>query len=294
MAEEATQAKEEKPWTQEDGQTLQDAIDKIFVPTGGDKGELGSLEFSLTIADPSLKDCPLIGSSTGFCTLCGYEMNEIVGRNCRFLIDPVAKHLINAEARTQARDFCNATRDGQVYKINDVMEEAWMPEGRPSDYGVFCAQTNMRKDGTLFKNMFYMRSVNLNDHTYILGLQSEIRDALDEDGAEKDGYKTDVYHKACALLEENMAEVERVLASKFWYSGPMRRQDDKDNEDGFCQPGPAQVWSGQQKAQGQAPIPKTESKSMLGRIWTCCSVDSHTVDMNSQVPQQAWQKPAGA
>ena len=27
-----------------------------------------------------IQDCPLIGSSTGFCTLCGYEMNEIVGR----------------------------------------------------------------------------------------------------------------------------------------------------------------------------------------------------------------------
>ena len=61
------------------------------------------LTFSLTIADPRLPDCPLIGCSAGFATLCGYEMEEIVGRNCRFLLDPVPVEQINGRCGCTAR-----------------------------------------------------------------------------------------------------------------------------------------------------------------------------------------------
>ena len=37
------------------------------------------------ITDPSIPDNPIIFASQGFLDLTGYPMNEVLGRNCRFL-----------------------------------------------------------------------------------------------------------------------------------------------------------------------------------------------------------------
>merc|ERR1719454_31572 len=81
---------------------LQFAIDSIFAE-GTD--HIGNCQFSVTIADPILKDCPLVGCSTGFTRLCGYEMDEIVGRNCRFLVDPVPEQYRDDVTRRRTREF---------------------------------------------------------------------------------------------------------------------------------------------------------------------------------------------
>jgi len=44
-----------------------------------------SLNFCVTVADPTLDDSALIAVSQGFEDLTGYEATEVVGRNCRFL-----------------------------------------------------------------------------------------------------------------------------------------------------------------------------------------------------------------
>merc|ERR1712151_1076300 len=84
-----------RAWTRELAKDLQEAVDRIFAKNT----KLAKCEFSLTIADPMLDGCPLIGCSTGFGKLCGYDMHEIVGRNCRFLIDPVPKDLVDQKLR---------------------------------------------------------------------------------------------------------------------------------------------------------------------------------------------------
>ncbi len=38
-----------------------------------------------TVADNTLPDCPLVYVSDGFCDLTGYQPEEILGHNCRFL-----------------------------------------------------------------------------------------------------------------------------------------------------------------------------------------------------------------
>mmetsp|Transcript_23427 Transcript_23427/g.51786 ORF Transcript_23427/g.51786 Transcript_23427/m.51786 type:complete len:223 (-) Transcript_23427:314-982(-) len=206
-------------WSEEHGQILQDAVDKIFNKEVGIEG----LEFSFTIADPMLEGCPLIGCSTGFGTLCGYQMHEIVGRNCRFLVEPVPDELVNDKVRRISREYCAAIVESRNYTIPDEDREPWMPPDRHSDDGIFCVQTNSRKDGTLFKNMFYLKKIDIGDHPYIIGLQSEL---ADDDLVQ-------AANDACRLLDSHMWEVERTLGKFYWISTAMRRQEENEPSDGF-------------------------------------------------------------
>lgn len=220
-------------WTQEDSDKLQQAVTRVFGVAGQD---LKGFQFSLTLADPLIEGCPLIGCSTGFGQLCGYEMEEIVGRNCRFLVDPVPEELINTKVRLWSRAFCDAAREQKSFRIPAEELEPWMPSSQPMDGGIFCAQTNARKDGSLFENLFYLRCFELNDQPYIAGLQTELPMGClrghSEPGSEE---ALAACHRACLLLDKNWAEVERVLASLFWFMGPMRRQDDMDIDDGYME-----------------------------------------------------------
>jgi len=208
-----------KAWTEELAKELQDAVDRIF----NTDEKLAKLEFSLTIADPRLDGCPLIGCSVGFGTLCGYEMNEIVGRNCRFLVDPVPQELVNRKMRDRSREFCEAVRDGKHHDIVYPPLEPWMPVGVPGE--IFCVQMNARKDGSLFRNMFHLVAVELDDQPYILGLQTELLQDTESQAA---------CSLACNVLRANMDEGDKVLTSTFWYSAPLRRQSlSVDAEEGL-------------------------------------------------------------
>ena len=87
-------------WTAEQAAEMQLAANNIFETDE----RLRACQFSLSISDPNLKDCPFVGCSTGFTKMTGYEMDEVLGRNCRFLVDPVPAEYVNEAARTNARD----------------------------------------------------------------------------------------------------------------------------------------------------------------------------------------------
>jgi len=59
--------------------------------TDADSGQLLSEQamdqapIGITVSDPSQPDNPLIQVNDGFCTLTGYDREEFLGRNCRFL-----------------------------------------------------------------------------------------------------------------------------------------------------------------------------------------------------------------
>eukprot|EP00747_Dinoflagellata_sp_TGD_P179611 gnl/TRDRNA2_/TRDRNA2_30677_c0_seq1.p1 gnl/TRDRNA2_/TRDRNA2_30677_c0~~gnl/TRDRNA2_/TRDRNA2_30677_c0_seq1.p1 ORF type:complete len:343 (-),score=49.38 gnl/TRDRNA2_/TRDRNA2_30677_c0_seq1:99-1046(-) len=195
-------------------EALEKAVNRFFAQDGG---TFATLSFSVTIADPNLDQCPLIGCSTGFCTLCGYEMEEITGRNCRFLVDPVPPELTDNEVRRRAWEFCNAVKEGRDYQIPDEEQEQWMPTG--SNGELFCVQWNARKDGSLFRNMFYLRVVRLDGSPYILGLQAEMPSE-----EKRCSIIPEECQAACELLNTNMNKVEMVLAGTFWCDFPMRRQ----------------------------------------------------------------------
>lgn len=151
-------------------------MDSIF----GAGSSVFGLEFSFTIAAPFLEDCPLVGCSTGFLKLCGYSLSDILGLSFRFLIDQVPPEQIDSDARRLTQEFCRAVQDGKEYRVPDVDRKPWMPVGTPAD-GLICMQTNMHKDGTLFKNMVYMKSIVLGEGSgegqpYVLTLQSQLKD----------------------------------------------------------------------------------------------------------------------
>ena len=49
---------------------------------------LQSAQQNFAVSDPSLPDNPIVYASKGFLNLTGYAMNQVIGRNCRFLQGP--------------------------------------------------------------------------------------------------------------------------------------------------------------------------------------------------------------
>jgi hypothetical protein len=203
-------------WTQETATELQDAVDRIFGKSGD---SLLGLDFSFTISDPFLPGCPLIGCSKGFSKLCGYPLREIVGHNCRFLVDPVPAKHIDKKMRQHTSDFCKAVALKQTYTRPAGDHEAWMPEGRPSDELV-AMQVNARKDGTLFNNLFYLKVFDIGadigeEVPYIVALQSELT-----------GGKNDLSElvKNLEKLDESMARVRAELSTSFFVRCSVSRQ----------------------------------------------------------------------
>jgi len=205
-------------WNQESSDKLQQAVDQIFGTREG-SSSLHNLEFSFSIADPMLDGCPLIGCSSGFTKLCGYDLHDIVGRNCRFLVDPVPVEQVDKNMRRQTKDFCEAVRQGRGYSVPSNECEPWMPVGRPTDE-LFAMQRNARKDGTLFNNLFYMKVLHLGAEVgiarpYIVALQSELV-----------GGKEDlvILAKNVEQLDGNMLKLKQKLAALFFMQCSMTRQ----------------------------------------------------------------------
>lgn len=85
----------------------------------------------MVLADPNQPDFPLVFANHAFCELTGYPVEEIVGRNCRFLQG-------EATDRAAVARIAAALASGQ-----DITEEIY----------------NYRKDGTGFWNALFMSHV---------------------------------------------------------------------------------------------------------------------------------------
>lgn len=105
------------------------------------------LHYSLTLADPALEDCPLIGCSNGFEEMSGYTRAEIIGRNCRFMSrgHPISPDLHQGmqNALLLGRDFVGV-----------------LP--------------NYRKDGSFFWCLLHLATWNMHGKQYIIGIQSDV------------------------------------------------------------------------------------------------------------------------
>jgi len=114
--------------------------------------------FSLSIAIPSVADTPLVGISEGFTKLTGYSREEIVGRNCRFMLEGVPQEDVNMETRHAARRYC---RMAHLRNLTSMAHTVLV-------------QRNRRKNGELFWNFFMLAVVPSSDRTFIVGLQLDL------------------------------------------------------------------------------------------------------------------------
>jgi serine/threonine protein kinase len=186
--------------------------------------ELLNLDLPVTIADPLQEDCPVIACSKGFTELTGYKVPEVVGRNCRFLLNGLPEDSINSEIRLKCREYVSNTM-GQPLEPSDANLSEFKQSPRTpfsaNDDDFVCVQTNATKSGELFKNMVYLTKMELNEKPFILGLQARLPEEWD---ANADPVTVDrLCQRAFACLSKNVAAVELVLAKRFWYSAAARR-----------------------------------------------------------------------
>lgn len=86
---------------------------------------------ALTLSDTEQDDMPLVLANSAFLKLTGYQRDEVIGRNCRFL----QTDLPNVTARAEAREVIRHAGQGQV---------------------VF---RNRRKDGEVFDNLLFLQAL---------------------------------------------------------------------------------------------------------------------------------------
>ena len=118
---------------------------------------------ALTISSCAVEDQPLIFVNQAFCNLSGYDADEIVGQNCRFL----QKDLREQEARFRMRRFIT---------------------GESTKRQLRCSLVNFRRDGTPFVNLVYLSQIAAEDGRtrYIFASQFDATTRAPEHLAEYD------------------------------------------------------------------------------------------------------------
>lgn len=125
---------------------------------------LQTAQQNFVITDPSLPDNPIVFASHGFLTLTGYSLDNVLGRNCRFLQGP----------RTDPR---------AVAKIRKAIEEG---------YDTSVCLLNYRIDGSTFYNQFFIAPLRDGDGNVVnyVGVQCQVSDAFAQAIARDDHFPT--------------------------------------------------------------------------------------------------------
>jgi PAS domain S-box-containing protein len=113
---------------------------------------LDSCVNGITLSDPDLPDNPLVYANAAFELITGYDREEMLGQNCRFLL---------GEDREQP----------QLERIRTAIRER-----KP----VTVTLRNYRKDGTMFYNRFSIRPLfdPQGRLLYFLGVQYDVSESI--------------------------------------------------------------------------------------------------------------------
>jgi PAS domain S-box-containing protein len=111
---------------------------------------LQTAQQNFVVTDPSLPDNPIVYASQGFLNLTGYSLDQILGRNCRFLQGP-------------------ETDPKSVERIRKAIEQG-------NDMSV--CLLNYRVDGTTFWNQFFIAALRDGNGnvTNFVGVQCKVSD----------------------------------------------------------------------------------------------------------------------
>lgn len=92
------------------------------------------------VCDPSLPDNPIVACNEAFVALTGYNRDEIIGRNCRFLAGPDTEPSLTGRLREGIRkqipaivELLNYKKDGTPFR-NAVMIAPIFGEGGSAQY----------------------------------------------------------------------------------------------------------------------------------------------------------------
>jgi PAS domain S-box-containing protein len=109
---------------------------------------LQTAQQNFVISDPLLPDNPIVYASQGFLNLTGYTLQEVLGRNCRFLQGPMT----DPKAVTKIRAGIEKGEDTTVVLLN------------------------YRKDGSTFWNQFFIAALRDGDGNIVnyLGVQCKV------------------------------------------------------------------------------------------------------------------------
>jgi len=120
---------------------------------------LQAAQQNFAVSDPSLPDNPIVYASRGFLTLTGYQMSQVVGRNCRFLQGP-------------------GTDPKMVDRIRTGVSKG-------EDTSV--CLLNYKADGTPFWNQFFVAALRDADGTVVnyVGVQCEVNEVPVEEIKER-------------------------------------------------------------------------------------------------------------
>ena len=109
---------------------------------------MSTLYFSFVITDPTLPDNPIVYASQGFLILTGYPLEQVLGRNCRFLQGPET----------------------------DPKAVAAIREGIETGEDTTVVIANYRIDGTKFWNQFFVAALRDGEGNIVnyLGVQCKV------------------------------------------------------------------------------------------------------------------------
>ncbi|NNC52582.1 MAG: PAS domain-containing protein [Erythrobacter sp.] len=149
-------------------------------PLGGMSDLFRNSNISLSLADYTREDCPLIGINARFTEITGYTASECLDRNCRFL---------------QPKGGAGPVRERMRAFLGD----------EDKDHARFVIP-NERKDGTPFLNLLYMSKIQREGRTgLILGSQFDISSV--------NAYKSDAYDRA---LHEDLISLKLLTEKTNW------------------------------------------------------------------------------
>lgn len=106
----------------------------------------------VTLTDPDLDDAPIVYANQAFVDICGYDQDEIVGRNCRFLQG-------SDRNQPELSLIRNAVKNCEAVEVT---------------------LRNYRKNGELFYNRLDVKPLkdNRGNVVYYLGVQYDITDLV--------------------------------------------------------------------------------------------------------------------
>jgi PAS domain S-box-containing protein len=120
---------------------------------------LQTAQQNFVITDPSLPDNPIVFASQGFLVLTGYSLDQVLGRNCRFLQGP-------------------HTDPSAVEKIRKAIT---------GGFDASVCLLNYKFDGTTFWNQFFVAPLRNSEGSVVnfVGVQCEVSDEFAHEIAQR-------------------------------------------------------------------------------------------------------------